>query len=110
MNEHNLPPFYVGQKVVALRTSDFGGVIKDKTYTVECCFVTKCCKVWKVGIAETTATEDVSICNTCGKDVNHKGSFVLIGDAKYFAPIQTDFIAITFEKVIEQERELINVN
>lgn len=98
----NLPPFYIGQKVVALATSQKicdNQVIKDQVYTVEGC--TQCtCGKWVVTLFElpNKFPGEYKMCCIEKSPRNYAG-----GGAKYFAPIESTFAAITFKEVIEIE-------
>lgn len=109
MEQINLPPFYTGQKIVALKTSKCRTIKKGKVYTAAFC-VKGCCQGWDVGIKEVTAYLDFSQCYKCNKTVRHTGKFFLIGRASAFVPLEETFQPITLEKVLENETGLICVN
>ena len=99
----NLPPFYIGQKVVCLKGA--GKIVKDQIYTVADCFQCQVCKEWHVQFSELpTGRPDYHCCEVI-KSSQHLG-----GPAKYFAPIQENFQSISLEKILEEETELISVN
>lgn len=106
MKNINIPPFYVGQKVVALKSSKSKHgyqVVKGLTYTVQDYFQCTGCKEWKIGIKEMPIVgNNIQCCMPA--PIN---SFCC-GPAKYFAPIIENFEAITFEKVLEQELSSVN--
>ncbi len=100
MEGNNNEPFAIGEKVVALKSSSNGLVIKDRIYTVAYCAQCEKCKNWFVGLLEISSDEDVSECNTCIADVNHKGLFYRCGRVKYFAPIKRDLADVAIEKEV----------
>jgi len=109
MKPINLPPFYPGQKIVALKTSKNKKIKKGQIYTAAFC-VNGCCCPWDVGIKELPAYDDRSYCSKCMKYVLHTGKFYLVCNASYFVPLEETFQAITLEKVLENETSLICVN
>lgn len=106
MSTENLPPFYVGQKVVCLKTSPTGVPKKGCTYTVQACFQCPECKEWHIKIFEVASPYTKYSCcipiKTTGKYIG--------GPAKYFAPIHENFESISLSKVLEEETKLISVN
>lgn len=102
----NLPPFYIGQRVVCLE--GFSKYKKGKIYTVGALFKTDCCNVWKVGCIKIKGSSDDMFECACGA----KPVFIPIPyyvlSAKFFAPINENFQPISLEKVLETE--LISVN
>jgi hypothetical protein len=104
--ENNLPPFYVGQRVVALRS--IGCVKKGKEYVVLGLFKCTKCHVWYVQHthAKGVVLNDKFPC--CGNPIVTKD--YRAASAKHFAPIEENFQSITLEKVLEQETKLISVN
>lgn len=99
MEQINLPPFYVGQKVVYLDKTEgiFLGTAKIKKHdvcTVTGMELTKGWKIsdkkeWFISVAEDTV------------HIYYSGDFV---------PIETTFQEISYEKVMEEEKKLISVN
>jgi hypothetical protein len=107
--ENNLPPFYVGQRVVALKTSPIvlGVQIKrGDVYTVKEIFFCKC-KQWILVVNEVAISYQGQRIMCCIENVAYSNAG---GSAKYFAPILENFQSITLEKVLEQETKLISVN
>jgi hypothetical protein len=107
MTKDNIPPFYVGQKVVALATSLKSmnkQVIKGKIYTVgEMVF---CCGQWLVGCKELLikTKEPFFLCHISTKN-KYCG-----GPASKFAPLHENFQSISLSKILEEETKLIGVN
>lgn len=102
----NLPPFYVGQKVVALKTMKF--ILKDNTYTVANCFQCKKCKEWHVLLSEFIEKSNAHYTCYCGDtfdNLQNAGA-----GAKRFAPIEEKFQSISFKEVIKIESPLIGIN
>lgn len=103
----NTAPFYIGQKVVALKSSTTcTSVKKGNVYTV--LSLEKChnCGLWMVGILpyeKRTLFNKCADCN-CAIPVSH----YWCGRAKYFAPVHEGFESISFTKVLEEE--LVSVN
>jgi len=102
----NLPPFYVGQKVVALQDCicPVNGYVffkKGQEFTVKELHL--CC-MWKVdvGVLLDRARE----CPHCN-EVSYKVTWF---EPTYFAPIETTFQSITLSEVIEIETPLICSN
>lgn len=86
MNQHNNPPFAIGQRVVCLKTSQiiYGlQAIKGETYTVVNCVY--CCKRWHVQLRELAY---VGYGSPVFCHIENVPKFCG-GMAKYFAPIIT---------------------
>lgn len=113
MSEINLPPFYVGQKVVALKSATVLGasVVKGNTYTVAVIMQCSCGK-WMACVKEAlynySLLPSLSYFLLCHIE-NYRQPYAG-GDAKYFAPVQENFQSISLEKVIEKETPLVCVN
>lgn len=110
MSEINLPPFYVGQKVVALATSrNVLGcqVVKDSIYTVAGNFQCPVCKKWMIDIKEILCPWMDNL-QRCCVDVPY--SKYMSGRSEKFAPLLENFQSISLEKVMETETPLISVN
>jgi len=102
----NLPPFYVGQRVVALNNSSNGARVKDNVYVVK--GLKRCgCGRWLIDIGDVGELA-ITQCK-CGR---HDFVFAVnewhYADA--FAPIESTFSAITLSEVIEIETPLICSN
>lgn len=102
----NIQPFYVGQRVVALKTSLCGLIVKGKEYLVA--GVDQCsCGDWYIQIEGYSAKGlDERFCTECEADLPMTP--LRAANSKYFAPIIEQFQAITFEKVMEQELTSVN--
>lgn len=99
----NFPPFYVGQKVVSLFNTE--DLIKGNEYVITRIAVRSCgCWSVQVGIKRLI----ISKYCTCDHDIRLAGSDWL--NAKKFAPIESTFQSISFEKVVEIESPLIGIN
>lgn len=105
----DLPPFYVGQEVVCINSSNaFPGhgpvpIKESNKYSVNS--IKRCgCGDWKVDVGFVTPIGTVCSCRMT----------TLAGvwwfRASRFAPIREDFQEMSFEKVIEKEKSLICVN
>lgn len=92
MDNINLPPFYIGQRVVALDDSCPGFGYQYKKGDEK--------QVDKLRFSEKSK----------------KWDFLPVGESRYhlachkFAPIQENFQSISLEKVLELETPLISVN
>jgi len=103
-NLNNLPPFYVGQKVVALKTQEQGAYEKGCEYVVKQ-LTHNCCK-WVISIGNTSFTGYVN-CAICGKSYRSK---IWWHAASSFAPITSQFETISYTRVMETEAPMIGVN
>lgn len=108
-NELNLPPFYVGQKVVALNTSLSWN--KGDVFTV--LGLRKPCCHWQVNIGVGVGPKgewDSVSCEDCGYTEQLNGNTNVWANCRNFAPVQENFQSISLEKVLEKETPLISVN
>lgn len=109
----NLPPFYIGQRVVALVTknNDIGVVIKkNNVYTV--LRTQRCgkCGQWHIDVGVKFDIKEYSNeCGSCPADLPIKDNTAWCY-VQAFAPITENFQSITLEKVLETETPLISVN
>lgn len=107
MEKNNIPPFYVGQKVVAIRNHSTGLFKKGDTFNITGIFMSDCsCKEWEVTVGVVTDKPKVC-CAVCGETYEKK-SYQSEFKAYCFAPIIENFEAISFEKVLEQELSSVN--
>jgi hypothetical protein len=102
-NLNNLPPFYVGQKVV------YTGWRKDlrgKIYTVD--LVVKAdCGCWNI-FSSTLPDGYYNQCANCFKTSRTNGT---VGCAISFSPLQESvFPSLKLSKVIEKESQLVSMN
>lgn len=107
MKHTSIPPFYVGQEVVAVRNQPDGDFKKGDTFKVTSCFFGCCSWEVTVGIYDTNFE---SICNICSGGISFYGKHEAPYHASAFAPITSTFQPITLEKVLEEETKLIGVN
>lgn len=111
MDKINLPPFYKGQQVVALK--DIVNprynieIIKGQIFTVSDLFY--CC-MWRVdvGVKIPARIYATVVCLYCRFKFIQSNIYWL--PANLFAPVIENFQAIEFEKVLELERPLIGIN
>lgn len=106
MEKLNLPPFYVGQRIVCLISDRVAK--KGLKYTAKS--VVKCpyCEEWLIGYAEAGMTGWVSCTHSDKSVISTTGLFH--APHTNFAPIQeSKFRAVTLEKLCE-EVELICEN
>lgn len=105
MEKLNLPPFYVGQKVVCIQSHPMGFFKKGQEFTIIDARKMKCCADWVVDIGIHTHYLEMD-CSCCGATVDNISYY----RSSRFAPIQeSKFKAVTFEKICE-EVELICEN
>lgn len=102
----NLPPFYVGQKVVYVATDDLKRIATGSQWTVIRIMLAKC-DCWLIDIGLNTPATGLF----CYKHI-----FIVSSDgtlwslANHFVPIEQTFQSISFEKVVEIESPLIGIN
>lgn len=102
----NLPPFYVGQKVVALKDSPYHPEMrKGKVFTV---LALNFCCCWSIDIGLKVMKSHL-YCADCNIVFGQHGS-IAWKCAKRFAPLEENFESISLEKVLETETKLIGVN
>lgn len=107
MKEINLPPFYVGQKVVSLKGTSSDYIQKGTIYSIKGIMQLVCgCWCVDVGINIGKQYMRCGIHNT--EKILSKGIRWI--DHSFFAPIQENFQSISLEKVLEEETKLIGVN
>lgn len=105
MKENNLPPFYVGQKVVLL--VDSINVKKGDVFTVLRCF--KHCCVWLVDVGLLSPVYANLGCTKCEAVLRLEKGKPLCPESCCFAPIESQFQSISFKEVVEIESPLISV-
>lgn len=108
-NLNNLPPFYVGQKVVYI--TGFKAP-KDSIHTVKD-VIKQPCGCYALSI-ETKAPREGIIyadgCEDCGKDYMAQKVYTA-WNIKSFRPLQESvFPSLTMSKVLEKESQLISMN
>lgn len=104
MKEINLPPFYVGQKVVAVNNSALWK--KGQEFTIKS--ITKSCCYWEVDI-NLSAPNGISFfrCYICNRKHGLKPGDPIYPDAYCFAPLEEKFEVISYKKVIKREQPVI---
>jgi len=106
MNKLNLPPFYVGQKVVCVKTHSQGIVVKGNVYSVKECYLSPCGCNYVVCVG-VLATGQFNKCTTCGKRRNPESKYHPISH-ELFAPVQEAKPPLmTFTQIKEKEKEEI---
>ena len=94
----NIPPFYIGQKVIGILNRFTG-----KTYIVKDIIKQPCGCCWGINVGTYPLTEKME-CALCGKEWINTGHY----DHDCFAPIQESHIpSLTLEKIKETEKEEI---
>lgn len=108
--QENIPPFYVGQRVVAVMNSPRGFFKKGQEFVVQGIHFFKCChQDWVISIG-IDGIDRYCAC-ACGTRFVFPGSNVFMWHVtSLFAPIESQFQSITLEKVLETETPLIGVN
>lgn len=103
MSEINLPPFYLGQKVVATgdiphnqHGLDRTGIHKGTVLTVRKCY----------GLC-VFFNEIINNSSSCFSSIDNGEPAYHV---RFFAPVQENFQSITLEKCLETETPLISVN
>lgn len=111
MDNLNLPPFYVGQKVVCICPEVYRVWPKGQTFTVADNGKCLNCGEWHTAIKETVLSHIGNIdCTFCRASTSMKSGIFMGTDSKSFAPIQENFQSISLEQVLELETPLISVN
>lgn len=112
MENLNLPPFYVGQKVVKMKD---GSVIK-KGDIVTVTHQFRCgCGEWYIQWGQPIQQYGIITC-TCTKCKSNMREIVPIkadwvAQARNFAPLQEQtYPLISLKKVVEENRELVSAN
>lgn len=102
----NIPPFYIGQKVVAIKDHTQGYFNKGDEFVVK--GIEKTCCVWVIIIGVRTGW-NISIC-VCRKSINNPNDMGRFNVAS-FAPLQQQsYPLMTFSKIVEKEKEEILIN
>lgn len=104
----SIPPFYVGQKVVAVCNHVQGHFKMGDEFTINSVEI-GCCG-WDVTIGITSHGYGLCICTEC-----HKMKLINIGEeisfcSTRFAPITSTFQSIEYREVLEKEREFVSAN
>lgn len=93
-------PFYIGQKVVALKTISTTGLIKDKVYVVTGIKACVRCGVYSINVGIKIPGN--STC-ACDNETVLSNTGIWWADVELFAPLHEGFQSITFEKILETE-------
>jgi hypothetical protein len=104
--ELNLPPFYVGQRVVC--NTPTPTISKGLEYRVIDMYYVSCCKTW--GVCVGVEAVGKHYCPAHNTTHNPKVLSGVYHDAEFFSPIEENFQSISIEKVLEKETPLIGVN
>jgi len=103
-NLNNLPPFYVGQKVVCV--SSIGPYKKDNIYTIMIFQACKICGQKRVGCLKSGKTNCIG-----GSCVHTEVTGYALVYPTRFAPLkEQSFPLIELSKVIEKEKQLVSSN
>lgn len=106
MDNANLPPLYIGQKVVS--NCNYYNLIKGKNYQIQ--FIKKecCCKkaAWIVSIINYTDDYSITQCPHCLAKIDGRWFNV----DRFSETQESIFPSLTFEKVVEKESQLISLN
>lgn len=97
-----IPPFYVGQRVVCVRSSGWaGGVEKDVQYTVKSIALSTCkCGGYDITVGILADVAGNWKCRVCDTKVYKSIGDVVRFSSGMFAPIHTDYQEIKWEEVI----------
>ncbi len=105
-NLNNLPPFYVGQKVVCVKTHTRGIYKKGQVFTVQNIYMQTCGCQWVINIGYYSDIPTMK-CSTCGLVYKNDSAFKCTS----FKPLQESvFPSLTMSKVLEKESQLISMN
>jgi hypothetical protein len=107
---NKLPKFYLGQKVVVVQDHSQGIIKKGEKFTVT--GIRNVCCGWRVTVGLRAGERLPRFngyyrCNQCNKRMYVGGQESLFCES-LFAPIQDDFEAITFSKVLEEKLHSVN--
>lgn len=103
MEDISLPPFYVGQKVVALTTCKDNFRIKGKIYVVKELIQRTCCNSWLIDIGDIFPYKHNGKCGSCGALNKKENNNIYWHLSTRFAPIQEqEFKQTTYSKVLEE--------
>ena len=108
-NLKNLPPFYVGQKVVSLISTNIRK--KGEIYSITDQFMCSC-GYWMVsfGIRHNHSGLLTCVCEGCG-NTNPTNSWFFAAGAETFAPLtESPFPSLTMEQVVKKEAEKVCMN
>ena len=101
----NIPPFYVGQRVVAIVDHSQGAFKKGDEFTVTSIYFGCCQWLVTIGIYPLRPKWKCDHCYSIHASPEEWEFFCY-----RFAPIHTDFVSITFEDTIIIESPLISMS
>jgi hypothetical protein len=102
-NLKNLPPFYIGQKVVCINANNNFDLIKGEKYTVTNVVKTKCCDKWQIEVG-IIFNKFERKCVACNKKSGTYNTFL----SDRFAPLHSAPAYLTFKELKQNEFERIN--
>ena len=102
-----IPPFYIGQRVVAVRDSLHSGCFKKGDEKIVFGIIQMPCGCWCVDVGDKTVFEFVSC--SIHKD-RTKSMLILWASATAFAPITSTFQTISYSEVLEKEKEFVGAS
>lgn len=101
-----IPPFYIGQRVVRLESTNDGTLKKGEEFIVK--GIKFCCSAigWRIDVGRFPENYKSYACSSCHKQYEEPCIWI----ASKFAPLEenTEFQAITFTKILE--KELVSIN
>ena len=109
----DFPPFYVGQRVVAVKTHSQKAFKEGDVFVVKEIRASMCsCHGWEISVGinipqdfDPDYTERVD-CGVVFIDKTGRWFF----NTSIFAPIQENFQSISLEKILEEETKLVSAN
>lgn len=103
MSKINLPPFYIGQRVVSLLNT----CLLKKGSEFKILGIKKGCCGWTVYVGiKTPYGFDYRECQRCGKKDKIKSGEFFYFESTCFAPIEENFETISYKEVIRIEKPL----
>lgn len=108
MKDINLPPFYISQRVVCVKSSNW--IKEGNIYFVKGLFFLSCCKIWMINVGVANTINGKRYCQKHNKHYNAGNDKFIEHNANKFVPIEENFQSISLEKVLENETNLISVN
>ena len=98
----NIPPFYIGQIVVAICNHPFGFFKKNDEFSISFIRPSSCkCSGWEVSIG-ILGMHDATICHKCNESFITNNNEAIF-DAARFVPKQDSFKAISLTKILKEE-------
>lgn len=109
MKEINLPPFYVGQKVVAIKDHSQCRFKKGDPFIITAIYQAPCCGIWLVEIG-ILAVHNYWRCVPCNTGGQKYRSPQAVFNSASFAPIFENFQEISYSEVVKEEKRLVSAN